>query len=405
MFNTSANPIRYAHVARIASLLFFAFLAGCHSVQTAAPQSVSVDVEALLDDGVFTDPDTFAIETPESLFYLSKDAKNFVDNSLKTRDSGEKELKNLIIDIFDRSKYDLLYQADANTNANDTFENRSANCLSLTIMTYAMAKHAGFNTRFQQIDIPEFWTRKSGFALLNGHINLRILPQHEASSIKLFRKDIVIDFDPQQGVDDFAAQEISQERIVAMFYNNKAAELILKGKMNHAYAYLKAALEHDPLYNGAILNLGLAYRQIGELALAEKAYLAAISINERYLTAWENLAALYDKTQRQSQASEIYARLQKQRVNNPYYHLMLAEEALENKKFKQSIRNYKDAIALDDSPHQFYFGIAKAYFQLGDFNNTQRYLRLAKSKAGKARISGDYSEKLSMLADLKSQES
>ncbi|WP_371194182.1 transglutaminase domain-containing protein [Glaciecola sp. SC05] len=375
-------------------------ITGCQSAGVFEGQHTLVDSEAALHDHVFPAADSFLIESPQSLFTLSDEAKEFVNKATSGKDSEEKQVQSLMRDIFNRSEFDLLYQADANTDANTTFENRAANCLSLTIMTYAMASHAGFNARFQQIDIPEFWTRRSGFALLNGHINLRIVPQYTVSSFSLFRRNLIIDFDPQEGAYKFNANEIDKQRIVAMFYNNKAAELILKGQLNHAYAYLRASLRIDPQYEGAMLNLGLVYRQVGEMAFAEQAYLAAITVNENYLTAWENLAALYEKTQRVEQAQQIHASIQKQRVNNPYYHLMLAEEALENEAFKQSIRHFKDAIEIDDSPHQFYFGLAKAYLNLGDLDSTEDYLRLAKRKAGKARISDDYGEKMSMLARL-----
>jgi Tfp pilus assembly protein PilF len=115
------------------------------------------------------------------------------------------------------------------------------------------------------------------------------------------------------------------------------------------------------------------------------------------------LAALYNKTNRETLASDIYLRLQKQRMNNPYYHLMLAEQSLDDDEYRQSIVHFKDAIKLDADPHQFYFGLAKAYLGLGDLDNTERYLRIAKRKAGRARISDDYGEKMSILARLQSQ--
>lgn len=386
--------------------IIFLFVLLCLSAcQTIDSRHSAVDTMAILHDDVFPYADAYAIETPQSLFWLSDEAKDFVDLAVSGRMSDEKQVQGLMSHIFNRAEFDLLYQADANTDANTTFEKRAANCLSLTIMTYAMAEHAGFNARFQKIDIPEFWTRRDGYALLNGHINLRIVPNYTVSTLSLYRRDLVIDFDPQEGGYDFNADELSKERIVAMFYNNKAAELVIKGELNHAYAYLRAALRVDPHYEGALLNLGLIYRHAGELVYAETAYLAAISLDEDYLTAWENLATLYNRTQRENEAQAIYARLERHRINNAYYHLMLAEQALDEGQPTQSIQHFKDAIALDDNPHQFYSGLAQAFLNLGDLDNSQRYLKIAQRKAGKARIAVNYSEKMSMVAKLRSQES
>lgn len=390
-------------VIRPLSLVLFVFIAGCQSANVTFQEDTFVKSQSLIHDHVFPAFNSYQIESPNSLFVLSEEAEAFVNAAIIRKDSDEKQVKRLMRAIFNRSDFDLLYQADANTNATTTFENRSANCLSLTIMAYAMTTYAGFDARFQEVEIPEFWTRNSGFSLLNGHINLRVVPRHKGRSYSLYRRHVIIDFDPQEGLYEFNANELSKERIVAMFYNNKAAELILKEKLNHAYAYLKAALQVDSRYKAAMLNLGLVYRKAGELEYAEQAYLAAIAVNDEYLSAWENLAVLYNKTNRETLASEIFFRLQRQRMKNPYYHLMLAEQALENDDVKQSIVHFKDAIKLDSAPHQFYFGLANAYLSLDDLDNTERYLRIAKRKAGEARISDEYGEKISILARLQNR--
>lgn len=393
---------RSLYTFQVFLLLVVFCIAGCQSVRH---KGEAVDAKAMLHDEIFPSFDNYTIETPQSLFWLSDDAKGFVDNAIVDSKSEKRQMRGLVRSIFNRAEFDLLYQADANTDANTTFKNRAANCLSLTIMTYAMAQHAGFNAHLQQIDIPEFWTRREGFTLLNAHVNLRIVPQYSIGRYHLNRRDLIIDFDPQEGMDSFGSQQLSQARVVAMFYNNKAAELILDDELNHAYAYLRAAIHIDPAYEQAMMNLGIVYRYAGAMEYAENAYLAAIALDPDYLTAWGNLAALYEQTQREAQASAIYSRLEKLRMSNPYYHLMLGEQAFENEDFKQSIGHFKEAIRLDDYPHHFYFALAQAHLQLGNIDNAERYLSFAKRKAGKARIAVDYSKKLSIIAGLQNQNS
>ena len=150
------------------------------------------------------------------------------------------------------------------------------------------------------------------------------------------------------------------------------------------------------------MNLGLVYRQAGDLELAQKAYLSAIAIDQGYLTAWENLATLYTRTERNQEADAIYKRLERERRSNPYYYMMLAEEAFDSARYKESIAHFKHAISLDDDPHQFYFGLAKAHFKLADYDTTKRYLGLAKRKARGTRVATEYGEKMSMLASFNS---
>ncbi|MFC4700377.1 tetratricopeptide repeat protein [Glaciecola siphonariae] len=395
------NNTVFNRCVRSAFALVICMTLGACTVLT--PHTKTATPEFVFNDSVFPAAHLYPIEAPDSIFALSDEAKDFVSNAISQRKTQEGQVKDLMGHIFDRAEFDLLYQADANTNATETFENRAANCLSLTIMTYAMARHAGFNARFQQLNIPEYWTRRGGYTLLNGHINLRIVPKYTVSSINLIRRNLIIDFDPQDGAYEFNADELDKTRIVSMYYNNKGAELILKGELNHAYAYLKSAVKTDPSFEGAWLNLGLVYRQAGALDLAESAYLAAIAIDDDYLTAWENLAAVYDRTSREEQARQIYADIETKRRANPYYHMMLAEEALDKEQYDESIRHFKKAISLDDAPHQFYFGMAQAYIHLGDVPATKRYLTRAKRKAGKSRVAEDYADKLSMLAHVQNR--
>jgi tetratricopeptide (TPR) repeat protein len=185
-----------------------------------------------------------------------------------------------------------------------------------------------------------------------------------------------------------------------MFYNNKAADLIINGQLDHAYAYLKASLNYAPNYKGALLNLGYVYRQKQELNLAEQSYRAIIALDEDYLSAWENLATIYLATDRQAEAQAIYTKLEQSRKSNPYYHLMLAEQAMYEGLFKEGIAHLLNAVELDDSQHQFYFGLAQAYRQLGNLEKYEHYLVIAKRKAGDSSASERYSDKLSILARL-----
>ncbi|WP_395344821.1 tetratricopeptide repeat protein [Ningiella sp. W23] len=386
-------------------VLIVSFVSACYSTHDITFEQNVKDAEYLFKDEAFPASKHYDIETPESIFALSDEAKTFVDASFDIHDTQEQRMFTLMQRILDISSFDLLYRADANTPASETFENRAANCLSLTIMTYAMARHAGLNTRFQQVDIPEFWTRREGYSLLNGHINIRMFPaDYQQAGITLFRRDYVVDFDPQDGRNNFRTRNVSKERIVAMYYNNIGAELILDGELSKAYAYLRAALSIDAGYEGALLNLGFVYRQVQEYGHAEMAYKAALELDEDYLTAWENLAALYEATERVEQANDIYARLEKERRSNPYYHMMLAEVALDEQNYEDSIAHFKRAISLDDEVHQFYSGLAQVYLNQGNIDQTTRYLTVAKRKAGKTQMSQRYGEKLSMLANLQTRQ-
>lgn len=67
----------------------------------------------------------------------------------------------------------------------------------MSIRTYALVNELGFGVRFQDFEISEYWTIREGQSLLNGHINLQILPRSSREQIKFFIQCFEVDFDTQ----------------------------------------------------------------------------------------------------------------------------------------------------------------------------------------------------------------
>lgn len=158
---------------QVSSILLTAIiLLGCQTVP-----DVLVSHNILLFDQGFAGFENVSIESEKDIFELNDDAKAFAKSAVKGVFKPEEKIQALVQHVFSRSDFSLLYRADANTVANQTFQNRAANCLSMSIMTFALAKELGFSVRFQDIEIPEYWTIREGQSLLNRHINLQIIPR------------------------------------------------------------------------------------------------------------------------------------------------------------------------------------------------------------------------------------
>lgn len=377
-------------------LIFLSVSSGCTTTDKAL--SALVPLDGMLHDEAFPEFNKYQIEPSAQIFALDDTAKTFVRDSISGIRSDDDKAKSLMRRIFARSNLDLIYESSANTNATDTFNNASANCLSLSIMTYAMAQEAGFAPQFQIVDIPEYWTRRSGYTLISGHVNLSITFKGEIARQRLYNNALLVDFDPQTRVKKFYTKGTNKQTIVGMFYNNKGADALLNGNSDKAYAYFKAAILSSSSHAGTWVNLGFLYRKMELYELAHKAYTQAITIDSDYSTAWENLAFLYDRTGNAKAAADIRSRLESKRMNNPFYHQMLAEISNDEGRFESSVDHYEKAIRLDDSQHQFYFGLASVYFKKGDFQKSQRYLKIAKKRAGKSKIVNAYVDKLDALA-------
>ncbi len=337
-----------------------------------------------------------SIESEHEIFALNQQAKHFIRQTMQLMRRPEEKMKSLIHGVFDRSKMNLLYRGDANTVASDTFNNRSANCLSMSIMMYSLANEAGFDVKFQEVIVPEYWTRREGYTLLNGHINLKVSTKNANTAFSFYRPSYQVDFDPQAARNSLPKKMVSKQYVVAMFYNNKGANQ----DFDRAYVYFTEALKLKPTFQSAWINLGILYRHKGLFEQAEQAYKYALNIDDKSLTAWENLAHLYTYTNRQELAKTLFTKIQSQRKRNPYYHLTLGEQHYERKNWDEALAHFRRALALDRSRHEVYFGLAKVYFELGELERSERFLKQARTKADSRSLVSKYQNKLDFLHEL-----
>ncbi|GAC39403.1 tetratricopeptide repeat protein [Paraglaciecola psychrophila] len=377
------------------TLVFSLSFCGCQSTSVYVTPS-----ELLLYDRGFVGFTQVQIESEQEIFRLDDKAKAFVKSTIASKTNKIDQMEALVRGIFDRSDLNLLYQGDANNTAIETFHSRAANCLSMSIMTYAMAKEAGFYVDFQEIMIPEFWTRKAGFSLLNGHINLKMFAPHDPNVFMLNKRSFQVDFDPQSSRSGLPKKIVSKQAVMAMFYNNKGADALLRKDYTSAYAYFREALLIDPNFDSGWINLGIVYRLSGYFNQAEKTYQHALGLNSDSLTASENLAYLYTFTGREEEAEAILAKVEYKRNSNPYYHVNLGEQEMEQEHWDQALGHFRRALALDRSKHEVYFGLARVYFEIGELQQSKRYFKQAKNKAHNRQNEDKYQHKIDFLRNL-----
>src|SRR5258708_18810714 len=89
--------------------------------------------------------------------------------------------------------------------------------------------------------------------------------------------DMMIDFEPQVA-SRREGMALSDDGILARFYNNVAAEYLAQGDLALAYAHFKAAVLADPRYSPSYSNLAQLYIRKGFLHSAERLLLHAIAL-------------------------------------------------------------------------------------------------------------------------------
>lgn len=354
----------------------------------------------LFHDAAFPGSESVRVETREEVFHLDDEAKRYLDRNINSIRDYHERGRTLLDEIFHHAALNLSYTSNANTTASETFRLRTANCLSLSILAYAMAEYVGFRATFQEVDIPEYWERRSGFSLMNRHINLKITPKADVGTTVFRQVVLEVDFQPIAGLHNPPTRTISQLRTLAMFYNNKGVDALLAGHHETAYAYFKEALTADDTLDMAYTNLGLLYGVNGHRELAETAYRQAHTLNPGNAIAAEYLATLLRLAGRHGEAELIQMRLKRSRESNPYYFYILGAEAYDAGHWREAIHWFNKAVALHPQADEFHFGLARSHAQLGNTERAAAHLRRAERYAVHEDLKQKYRNKLSALSGL-----
>jgi len=391
------------HIILIVLFVFLPLLFSCQSnnhytANTANTANTSIPVDSLYLDHYFPKPSLFKVESEKEIFMLDDEMLSMVENNLYSTLSPKKKALKLLEHIFAKEKVALSYSSNANLTAREAYHSHVANCMSLTIMAYALAKEANLDVNFQQIDVPEYWVRNGQYNLLTGHINLLIKPSAQRNSKVVFgNDDIQIDFDPYVLKQTFPKRVIEKNTVLAMFYNNKGGQALVEEQYDIAYQYFKAATLTDKTFSPAWGNLAVLYRLTENLSAAEEVYRYAILVDSSNLTALTNLAILLRAQQNHLEADDIESKLLVKRRKNPYYHAVLGDEAYYKHDYPQALRHYKKAIRLNRKIHELYFGIAKVYYQMNRLPDAKKAMKRALSLSKAESTEHQYIAKLNFL--------
>ena len=329
--------------------------------------------------------DTVTIETPAEIFYLPPEVIEKAGDVIYPYRTPRERSIALLKFIFRDASDPLSYVNSATLTAWQTYQTGEANCLSLTILSYSLASQLGFKTQFRDVKIPEYWITRRGNSFLNGHVNLQVAPPFPVLGDKITiagEQNFTVDFELDGTRDSFAYKRLSEQQVVALFYNNKAADALWQQRYDEAYQYLKAAAAVAPELAVTWNNLAILYRYKTLLNPAEQAYLHALQLQPEQSNTMANLAMLYNMTGRQAESAALMHKVEKMREKNPYYYLMLGNEALLAGQDNAAKSAYLKGIRLDPRNAEIYLGLAQIAYRQGAFSEAIEQLEKARRYAG-----------------------
>ena len=371
-------------------LLVCAVLSACAS-QPAAQ---------LHPDYLFNDAAFHARSTPVDIdvFALSDAMRRFLHSEIGPQLRSYGRLEGLLDALQNRAQLKLEFDAAVTRTAAEAFDLRSGNCISLVIMTAALAKELGLPVYYQRVYADETWSRDGNILFRSGHINLILRQRPGDNNMRGDdSKQIVVDFLPPEDVRGYRGSPIEEQTVIAMFMNNRAAESLARGNLDDAYWWAREAILHDSRLLNSYISLGVVYHRHGNLGEAERVYRLLLAREPDNPTVISNLAALLTTAGQLEAAQALLQKLHRIEPYSPFHFLDQAQVALKRSDFRAAIALFKQELAGNPSYHAAHFGLAVAYFQLGDFASAREQLTAAMENSRTRRDHELYAAKLDRL--------
>ncbi len=307
-----------------------------------------VSVAAEIGDGDGEDLDILA---------LNPKMAKFLVRHVSVRQSPKGQVSALIDAILGKKGLDITYDSTATRTAVETFEARSGNCMSFTILFVAMARHLGLDAYFEEVGEVISWDRRGEIVVRNLHMIVEV-------EIENGRQ--VVDFLPEAEKRYRAVKRISDTRALAHYYNNLGVDAMASGDAERAAKYFTRALAADVTFGYAWTNLGVAQRRRGDFEAAERSHLRALELDRREPAALGNLASLYLAQGFTEKAAPLQRQVDDHLDRNPFHHFRQGSASARSGDLSAAIEHFRDAIRRMSGESEFHAALADALARSGD---------------------------------------
>lgn len=316
------------------------------------------------------------LATPTADFMsLSPAMKKVVETQIPADIRPEQRLDKLFKILRYDPDYAVQYDSDATYTAQQVFKYRRANCLSFSAMFIALARQAGLNANFQEVELPPEWDALSDDTLVQyRHVNVKVRWGRGGEGVVDFRMDRYSETFPQKVISDSLG--------LAQYHSNISMQKMVDGNMGEAYVSAYRAINADPMQSFIWSNMGIIQRRLGNLEAAEVAYRQALTLDPRDISASNNLAILYEAKGNYELANQMRRYSEANKLNNPYYRYALAQHAYRNGDYDEALSQIKIAMRKQGREHRFYFLRGLSLWHIGEnesaIDNVKRAIRMAK---------------------------
>lgn len=254
-----------------------------------------------------------------------------------------------------------------NYSASQTMQLMSGNCMSLAVLTTALARLVNIEVGYRATYGEPMLNFSGDLFISSDHVRTYLFtPQQDtAEQLVLQKAAVAIDYFPDR-LDRLGAM-FDQKRFAAMMYNNLAVDALLADDHNKAFWLTQAALQQDPTYSASINLLGILYRRAGDLASAQQWYEFGLkhSINPAAIAS--NYLLVAQELNDSAAVNRLETLLLQSNDDNPYNWFYLAYQAEQQQQQDKAIRHYQKL--LEQAPYLHRANLALARLYLKQNNN------------------------------------
>lgn len=336
------------------------------------------------------------MELPDVEFLeISDEIKALLDEHVRPARDKARRAEKLHDFLFTAEGLNIKYDSEFTRTAQETFDQRSGNCVSHAALYIASARHLNMEARFQSVDVPRSWEKEDDFFIVPGHVNAVIKLPFGRRAVAEFISTYYYYFDKAR----YKEEVISDRRALADYYNNLGMEAMRDRDYPRSIAYLNKSIDLVSRNDAVWSNLGVVYKFIGAYDLAENAYNKSMGINKRNISTIKNLYILYHETGRASDARQFAKRVERDNRKNPYFLARMAETDIQLGEYDSALSNIARAIKIDPEEETFYVILAKIHAATGNINGSIEAMHKAAEFA--KNMVNDYPRKMEMLQALK----
>jgi len=376
-----------------ATAVFSLLLAACVQLPslTRAP-------DGILHDELFAAPAKRV--DAKQVFALSDAMRTYLHDELAGQQY--KGARQVLIDAVSQGQLKLEYDSVLTRKAAEAFDAKAGNCLSLVIMTAAFAKAMNLEVQYNSAIFGDQWSRDSNVYFLNGHVNVTLGKRPQDPKTTYDQAELMtIDFLPGSDIRGLRSVTVGEETILAMFMNNRAAEALVRGKLDDAYWLAREGIHQNPEYWAVYNTLGVIYLRHGNAELAEPVFRRVLQGDPSNTRALANLALTLGRLGRDAEAAAVDQQLARLEGEAPFHNFNAGLAAMEAGDFRTARNLFRKEVRRAPEYHEFHFWLGLSELRLGNIDEARSEFSLALEASTTPRDHDLYASKLARLSTIR----